>query len=107
MNIQMPITYLSGSEDLFGPNDGAAIVSTVTAPDYAQRCPNADRLLTGLRFTSAQEAELMQPIMAREAPAEVARAWIKANPEVVKGWLAGVTSFDGRSSADAAIAALK
>ena len=107
MNIQMPITYLTGSEDLFGPNDGAATVSTVTAPDYAQRCPNADRLLSGLRFTSAQEAELMQPIMAREAPAEVARAWLKANPEVVQGWLAGVTTFDGSSSADAAIAALK
>ncbi|MDX1726083.1 MAG: choline ABC transporter substrate-binding protein [Pseudomonas sp.] len=107
MNIQMPITYLSGSEDLFGPNDGAATVSTVTAPDYAQRCPNADRLLSGLRFTSAQEAELMQPIMAREAPDKVARAWIKANPAVVKDWLAGVTSFDGSSSADAAIATLK
>jgi glycine betaine/proline transport system substrate-binding protein len=106
MNIQMPITYLTGSEDVFGPNDGAATVSTVTAPDYAQRCPNADRLLTGLRFTSAQEAELMQPIMAREAPDKVARAWLKANPEVVQGWLTGVSTFDGRSSADAAIAAL-
>jgi glycine betaine/proline transport system substrate-binding protein len=107
MNIQMPITYLSGSEDVFGPNDGAATVSTVTAPDFAQRCPNADRLLTSMRFTSAQEAELMQPIMAREAPDQVARAWLKANPEIVQGWLAGVTTFDGSSSADVAIAALK
>ncbi|MDM8348813.1 choline ABC transporter substrate-binding protein [Pseudomonas sp. sp1636] len=106
MNIQMPLTYLTGSQDVFGPNDGAASVSTVTAPDFAQRCPNADRLLTGLRFTSAQEAELMQPIMAREAPDQVARSWIKANPEVVEGWLAGVTTFAG-SSAAAAIAALK
>ncbi|MDT4871503.1 Glycine betaine/carnitine transport binding protein GbuC [compost metagenome] len=106
MNIQMPITYLTGSEDVFGPNDGAATVSTVTAPDFAQRCPNADRLLTSLRFTSAQEAELMQPIMARQAPDKVARDWIKANPEVVKAWLVGVTSLDGKRGADSAIAGL-
>ncbi|AHL74238.1 glycine/betaine ABC transporter substrate-binding protein [Stutzerimonas stutzeri] len=107
MNIQMPITYLTGSEDVFGPDDGAATVSTVTAPDFAQRCPNADRLLTGLRFTSAQEAELMAPIMDRQAPDQVARAWIKANPEAVKAWLAGVTSFDGKNDADAVIASLQ
>ncbi|MGE8499008.1 MAG: choline ABC transporter substrate-binding protein [Pseudomonas sp.] len=107
MNIQMPITYLTGSEDVFGPNDGAATVSTVTAPDFATRCPNADRLLTGLRFTSAQEAELMAPIMDRQAPAKVARDWLKANPEVVKGWLDGVTSFDGKNGADAVIASLQ
>lgn len=107
MNIQMPITYLTGSEDVFGPDDGAATVSTVTAPDLAQRCPNANRLLTGLRFTSAQEAELMAPIMDRQAPEQVARAWLKANPEAVKAWLAGVTSFDGKSDADAVIASLQ
>ncbi|TBV06467.1 choline ABC transporter substrate-binding protein [Phytopseudomonas dryadis] len=101
MNLQMPITYLSGTEGVFGPNDGAATVSTVTSPDYAQRCPNANRLLTGLRFTSEQEAALMQPIMDRQAPAKVAREWLAANPEVVAGWLDGLTSFDGKPAAEA------
>lgn len=101
MNLQMPITYLTGTEEVFGPNDGAATVSTVTAPDYAQRCPNANRLLTSLRFTSAQEAELMQPIMDRQPPAKVAREWIAANPQVVTAWLDGVTSRDGKPAAQA------
>lgn len=96
MNLSMQITYLTGTEDVFGPNDGAATVSTVTAPDYAERCPNANRLLTSLRFTSEQEAELMQPIMDRKAPAQVARDWIKANPQVVEAWLDGVTTLDGK-----------
>lgn len=104
MNLSMPITYLTGTEDVFGPNDGAATVSTVTAPDYAARCPNANRLLTGLRFTSAQEAELMQPIMQRKAPAQVARDWVKANPQVVEAWLAGVTTFDGQPASPALVA---
>lgn len=99
MNLQIPITYLTGTEDVFGPNDGAATVSTVTAPDYAQRCPNANRLLTNLRFTSAQEAELMQPIMDRQAPDKVAREWIAANPQVAAAWLDGVTSRDGKPAA--------
>nr|WP_288358323.1 choline ABC transporter substrate-binding protein [uncultured Pseudomonas sp.] len=99
MNLQMPITYLTGTQDVFGPNDGAATVSTVTAPDYAQRCPNANRLLTNLRFTSAQEAELMQPIMDRQAPDKVAGEWIAANPQVVSAWLDGVTSRDGKPAA--------
>ncbi|MBA1273612.1 choline ABC transporter substrate-binding protein [Stutzerimonas azotifigens] len=106
MNLSMPITYLTGTDDVFGPNDGAATVSTVTAPDYAERCPNANRLLTGLRFTSAQEAELMQPIMDRVAPAKAARDWLKANPRVVEGWLAGVTTFDGEPGAPAVVATL-
>lgn len=101
MNLQMPITYLTGTEDVFGPNDGAATVSTVTAPDYAQRCPNANRLLTSLRFTSEQEAELMQPIMDRQPAAKVAREWIAANPQVVVGWLEGVTTFDGKPASEA------
>jgi glycine betaine/proline transport system substrate-binding protein len=101
MNLSMPITYLTGTEDVFGPNDGAATVSTVTAPDYAARCPNANRLLTGLRFTSAQEAALMQPIMERVPPAQVARDWLKANPQVVEAWLSGVTTFDGQPASPA------
>ncbi|WP_417705333.1 choline ABC transporter substrate-binding protein [Pseudomonas sp.] len=104
MNLSMQITYLTGTEDVFGPNDGAATVSTVTAPDYAERCPNANRLLTSLRFTSAQEAELMQPIMDRKQPAQVARDWIKANPQVVEAWLEGVTTLDGKPASAALVA---
>ncbi len=104
MNLSMQITYLTGTEDVFGPNDGAATVSTVTAPDYAERCPNANRLLTSLRFTSEQEAELMQPIMDRKAPAQVARDWIKANPQVVEAWLDGVTTLDGKPANTALVA---
>ncbi|MBU1332571.1 MAG: choline ABC transporter substrate-binding protein [Gammaproteobacteria bacterium] len=104
MNLSMQVTYLTGTDDVFGPNDGAATVSTVTAPDYAARCPNANRLLTSLRFTSAQEAELMQPIMDRTAPEQVARDWIKANPQVVEAWLEGVTTLDGKPASPALIA---
>ncbi|BCQ61727.1 MULTISPECIES: choline ABC transporter substrate-binding protein [Pseudomonas] len=106
MNINLAITYLTGSEDVYGPNEGAATVSTVTAPDYAERCPNVDRLLKNLSFTAAQESQLMVPIMQRQSPQEVARQWLREHPEDLQRWLAGVTTFDGRDGVAAVKASL-
>lgn len=106
MNIQMQLTYLTGSEDVFGPNEGAASVSTVTAPDYAERCPNVHRLLSNLSFSAEQESQLMEPIMARQDAKVVARKWLQDNPDEVRRFLAGVTTVDGRSGADSVLAAL-
>ncbi len=106
MNINLAITYLTGSEDVYGPNEGAATVSTVTAPDYAERCPNVDRLLKNLSFTAAQESQLMVPIMQRQSPQEVARQWLREHPEDLQRWLAGVTTFDGRDGMAAVKASL-
>jgi glycine betaine/proline transport system substrate-binding protein len=88
MNINMKITYLTGSEDV-SANEGAATVSTVTAPDYAERCPNVHRLLQNLTFTAAQESQLMVPIMARKTPQDVAKNWLREHPEDLQRWLAG------------------
>ncbi|QLG90852.1 choline ABC transporter substrate-binding protein [Pseudomonas yamanorum] len=107
MNINMKMAYLTGSEDVFGPNEGAATVSTVTAPDYAERCPNVNRLLENLTFTAAQESQLMVPIMDRKTPQDVARQWLRDNPEDLQRWLAGVTTLDGRDGVAAVQASLK
>jgi len=101
MNINMKIAYLTGSEDVFGPGEGAATVSVVTAPDYATRCPNVNKLLSNLKFTAAQESQMMVPIMDRKAPTDVAKQWLKDHPEDTKRWLEGVTTFDGKDAATA------
>ncbi|KFX70483.1 glycine/betaine ABC transporter substrate-binding protein [Pseudomonas taeanensis MS-3] len=107
MNLQMELTYLTGSQDVFGANEGAATVWTVAAPTYAERCPNVDRLLGNLSFSSAQESEMMKPIMDRKEPKDVARQWLKDNPQELSRFLAGVTTFDGKDGAAAVQAALK
>ncbi|WP_296261759.1 MULTISPECIES: choline ABC transporter substrate-binding protein [unclassified Pseudomonas] len=106
MNINMKIAYLTGSEDVFGPGEGAATVSVVTAPDYATRCPNVNKLLSNLKFTAAQESQMMVPIMDRKAPTDVATRWLKDHPEDIQRWLEGVTTFDGKDAAAAAQVAL-
>ena len=107
MNINMKITYLTGSEDVYGPNEGAATVSTVTAPDYAQRCPNVTKLLENLTFSAAQESQLMVPIMERQTPQDVAKKWLRDHPEDLQKWLSGVTSVDGKDGVATVQASLK
>ncbi|WP_375741077.1 choline ABC transporter substrate-binding protein [Pseudomonas boanensis] len=107
MNLQMKLTYLTGSQDVFGPNEGSASVSTVTAPDFAERCPNVNRLLSNLTFTTEQESALMEPIMAHKDAKDVARQWLKDNPAEMRRLLEGVTTFDGKNGADSVLTALK
>ncbi|WP_411381500.1 choline ABC transporter substrate-binding protein [Pseudomonas sp. MPB26] len=107
MNINMKMAYLTGSEGVFGPDEGRATVSTVTAPDFAERCPNANRLLENLTFTAAQESQLMVPIMERESPQDVARQWLRDHPGDLQRWLKGVTAFNGTDGMAAVQASLE
>ncbi|MEZ2349951.1 choline ABC transporter substrate-binding protein [Caballeronia sp. RCC_10] len=96
MNIQMKINYLSGGDDVFGPNYGEARVYTLTNTDFLTRCPNAGKLVKNLRFTTDLENRLMQPVMNKERPAEAAKAYLKKNPQLLDSWLAGVKTVDGK-----------
>ncbi|TBV17533.1 choline ABC transporter substrate-binding protein [Stutzerimonas kirkiae] len=96
MNTQFDITYLSGGDDVFGPDYGAAKVYTVVPPDYEARCHNVGKLLHNLQFTIEQESQLMEKVLNNENPQTVARNWLKTNPEILDQWLSGVTTFDGQ-----------
>jgi glycine betaine/proline transport system substrate-binding protein len=96
MNVQMKIDYLSGGDDVFGPNYGEAKVFTAETPDYAARCPNAAKLVSNLHFSTSIENHVMVPIMDKQDPNAAALDWLKANPQVLDQWLAGVTTIDGK-----------
>ena len=102
MNLRFQIKYLDGGDALFGPNYGGATVFTNVRAGYVQECPNVGRLLANLRFTLPMEDEIMNSIMTDHmAPEMAARTWLRAHPEVLDGWLAGVTATDGKSGLDA------
>ena len=100
MNVNQKMTYLTGSEDALGPNEGMATVWTVTAPDYASRCPNVDKLLANLTFSAEDESRMMQPLLDHKDALESAKAWLKAHPQDQQRWLEGVTTFDGKPAAE-------
>lgn len=96
MNVTLAMNYLTGSQDALGPDEGAATVWTVTQTDYAQRCPNVQKLLGQLTFTTAGESQMMVSILAGQKPEVVARQWLKDHPEDHQRWTAGVENFDAR-----------
>jgi len=96
MNANYDMTYLSGGDDHFGPNFGGATVYTNVRKGYAAECPNVAKLLQNQTFTLAMENEIMAAILDRgEDPNKAAAAWLKDNPGMLDGWLAGVTTVDG------------
>jgi len=97
MNMRFDLKYLSGGDEVFGPNYGGATIYTVTRKGYSAECPNIGRLLTNLKFSLRGESEMMAAILDRhEAPDIAATEWLKANPTAVKSWLDGVLTFDGK-----------
>jgi glycine betaine/proline transport system substrate-binding protein len=97
MNMRFALKYLSGGDEVFGPNFGGATIYTVTRRGYVAECPNIGRLLRNLKFSLRGESEMMAAILdLHEAPEIAATEWLKANPTAAKAWLDGVLMFDGR-----------
>jgi glycine betaine/proline transport system substrate-binding protein len=96
MNANLEMTYLSGGDDVFGPDFGGATVFTNTRTGYVDECANVGQLLNNLVFSLEMENEIMGAILDDSAdPGEAAKAWLAANPQVLDGWLDGVTTRDG------------
>ncbi|MBI1171849.1 choline ABC transporter substrate-binding protein [bacterium] len=108
MNANFKMTYLTGGDDYFGPNLGGATVYTNTRAGYVKECPNVGKFLTNLSFSLDMENEIMGAILNDGAdPAAAAKAWLAKHPDVIKPWLAGVTTKDGKDADAAVMAALK
>ncbi|RUP11155.1 choline ABC transporter substrate-binding protein [Hyphomicrobium sp.] len=102
---EMKIAYLDGMGD---SGFGAATVSTNVRAGYEKECPNVGKFLSNLKFNLAMEGAMMGPVLKSGAdPKATALSWLKANPDAVKPWLQGVTTFDGGDAAAAVSAALK
>lgn len=96
MNIQMEIAYLKDGDKVFGPDYGAATVYTVLSTKFDGQCANASRLFKQIRFTPEMESAVMEKIMAKQDPVEVAKGWLRQHSDVLPAWLSGVTTIDGK-----------
>ncbi|AVX05731.1 uncharacterized protein MXMO3_03225 [Maritalea myrionectae] len=107
MNANFELTYLAGGDDWFGENYGGATVYTNTRAGYVEECPNVGKLLQNLEFSLEMENEIMGAILNDgEEASDAAKAWLAANPSVLDGWLAGVTTQDGGEALPAVKSAL-
>lgn len=107
MNTKNHMKYLTGGDDYFGPNFGQATVYTNVRKGYTQECSNVGKLLQNMVFSLKMENQLMDAVLNdKQKPRDAAKAWIKANPQVLDSWLAGVSSRDGKPALQVAKAQL-
>lgn len=100
----MPITYLDGMGD---SGFGAATVHTNVRQGYVAECPNVGKFISNLKFDLNSEGLMMDAILKGGSANDVAKDWLKKNPDAVTPWLNGVTTFDGGDAAAAVKAALE
>jgi glycine betaine/proline transport system substrate-binding protein len=97
MNNNFDLVYLSGGDDFFGPDYGGATVYTNVRKGYTNECPNVGKLLANLKFSLPMEGAIMGAILNDgKNEKDAATEWLKANPDVLDGWLAGVQTLDGK-----------
>ncbi len=107
MNSKFKLKYLAGGDDVFGPNLGGATIYTNVRAGYLQECPNVGQFIKNLKFTLDIENRVMGAILFDKVEADKAAAdFLKANAKVLDGWLAGVTTLDGKPGLPAVRASL-
>ncbi|MEW9614484.1 choline ABC transporter substrate-binding protein [Shinella sp. S4-D37] len=100
MNANFKLTYLTGGDDVFGPNLGGATIYTNVRQGYVAECPNVGKFLANLKFSLEMENQIMGKILNDgQDPETAATDWLKANPAAIEPWLAGVTTRDGSGEA--------
>lgn len=107
MNTRFQLAYLAGGDDYFGPNYGSASVHTVVRPGYAAACPNVAKLLKQMVFDVDLENAIIASMVGDKVAAKDAAAQaLKAQPQRLDTWLAGVATRDGADALPAVRKAL-
>ncbi len=102
MNTKFKLKYLSGGDDVFGPDFGGATVYTNVRAGYLGECPNVGKLIKNMTFNLKLENQIMGSILFDNMdPEKAAQKWLKANPAAINPWLKDVTTIDGKPGLEA------
>lgn len=94
MNIAMDLCYLDDPEMIWG---GGSTVHTVANPEFLDTNPSLAQFLENMVVPSTVQSDWIYTYGYKEVPLEqTATNWINDNSKVVKQWLEGVKSADGR-----------
>jgi len=96
MNIVYNIKYLKDPNRIFGKN---SVVYTVANPEFLAKNPNIKKFLKQMVIPIKAQNKWIYRYGYKSVKApKVAKDWIKSNPKLVKEWLEGVTTADGKMS---------
>lgn len=98
MNLQFELHFLDDPQQVW---PGAGEIRVLARAGLADADPNLYRFLSQVRVDAQTASQWISNLDKDKLPAErVAREWIQAHPDVVRTWLDGVTSVDGKPAAD-------
>ena len=108
MNDRFKMRYLMGGDSVFGPNYGSATVFTDVRAGYLQQCPNIAPAApqSRLRGRRRECADAGRP-RHRRSRRSPRTSWLRAHPDKLHAWLAGVETIDGKPGEAAVLASLK
>jgi glycine betaine/proline transport system substrate-binding protein len=97
--VQFDTVFLEDPEKVWG---GAGEIRTVTRAGFADDNPAIETFIGNLTFTTDQAGEFYYAHdKDGQDLADIAAAWIDANPDVVASFLEGVDDADGKPAAEA------
>lgn len=100
MTVQFETVFLEDPEGVWG---GAGVIRAVARAGFAEEAPDLSTFFGNLAFTTEDAGQFyFDHDKSGMKVGEIAAAWIEANPDRVKSFLAGVKSADGED-AEAAI----
>lgn len=106
MNAYLDMEYLTGGDDYFGPDLGAATVYTNVRAGFLEEYPNLEQFFGNLYFTLEMENEIMTMIDEGIDAPVAAERWITENPDILADWFDGVEDLDGNPALPTVRAAL-
>ena len=101
MTIEWKTTFLADPQKVW---PGAGEIRVLTRAGLGETDANLKKFLSQITVDTATASKWIDQVdKDKQKPEDIATAWIAANPEVVRKWLAGVTTVDGKPAADAVL----
>lgn len=102
MNVVYHLKYLKDPKGIWGHD---YVIDTIANKQFIHDNPNVARFLKQIKLNSKTQSAWIYDLSFKKMPqAKVAKAWLDAHPKIVEGWLKGVKTADGKSSAASAFA---
>ena len=97
MNTRFQLAYLTGGDEVFGPNFGGATVFTNVRKGYCAGVPQRRQAAAepGLRAADGERGHGRDPRRRAWSPRRRRPPGSRPTRRVLDTWLAGVTTFDG------------
>jgi len=98
MTVQWKLDFLDDPQQVW---PGAGEIRVLSRGELEEQDPNLHRFLSHIRVDGETASQWIYDLDKERKPAEtIAAEWIRSHPDVLRSWLEGVTSVDGKPATE-------